>query len=46
VRFSEVAMGRPAEVFVLPVAIAEGRRLQPIGRTARDLVNCGGRSWC
>jgi hypothetical protein len=29
--FSEVVMGRPAEVFVRPVTMAEGRRLQRIG---------------
>jgi transposase len=31
-------MGRPAEVFVRPVTMAEGRRLQRIGRTAKDPV--------
>jgi transposase len=31
-------MGRPPEVFVRPVTMAEGRRLQRIGRTARDPV--------
>src|SRR5262245_22909738 len=31
-------MGRPAEVFVRPVTTAEGRRLQRIGRTAKDPV--------
>jgi transposase len=31
-------MGRPAEVFVRPVTVAEGRRLQRIGRTAKDPV--------
>ena len=31
-------MGRPPEVFVGPVTMTEGRRLQPIGRTARDPV--------
>ena len=36
--FSEVAMARPAEVFVRPVTVAEGRRLQRIGRTAKDPV--------
>src|SRR5262249_28145978 len=36
--FSEVVMGRPAEVFVRPVSMTEGRRLQRIGRTAKDPV--------
>ena len=36
--FSEVAMGRPPEVFVRPVTMTEGQRLQRIGRTARDPV--------
>jgi transposase len=31
-------MGRPPEVFVRPVTMSEGRRLQRIGRTARDPV--------
>jgi transposase len=31
-------MGRPAEVFVRPVSMTEGRRLQRIGRTAKDPV--------
>jgi transposase len=31
-------MSRPAEVFVRPVSMAEGRRLQRIGRTAKDPV--------
>lgn len=31
-------MGRPPEVFVRPVTMTEGRRLQRIGRTARDPV--------
>ncbi|XVQ09547.1 IS630 family transposase [Spirillospora sp. CA-255316] len=31
-------MGRPPEVFVRPVSMAEGRRLQRIGRTATDPV--------
>ena len=31
-------MGRPPEVFVRPVTMAEGQRLQRIGRTARDPV--------
>jgi len=31
-------MGRSPEVFVRPVTMAEGRRLQRIGRTARDPV--------
>jgi transposase len=31
-------MGRPPEVFVRPVSVAEGRRLQRIGRTAKDPV--------
>src|SRR3954447_3106079 len=31
-------MGRPPEVFVWPVTMAEGQRLQRIGRTARDPV--------
>jgi transposase len=31
-------MGRPPEVFVRPVTMTEGRRLQQIGRTARDPV--------
>ena len=31
-------MGRPPEVFVRPVTMAEGRRLQRIGRTAKDPV--------
>jgi transposase len=31
-------MGRPAEVFVRPVMMTEGRRLQRIGRTAKDPV--------
>jgi transposase len=31
-------MGRPPEVFARPVSMAEGRRLQRIGRTAKDLV--------
>ena len=31
-------MGRPPEVFVRPVSMTEGRRLQRIGRTARDPV--------
>ena len=31
-------MGRPAEVFVRPVTMTEGRRLQRIGRTAKDPV--------
>lgn len=31
-------MGRPPEVFVRPVSMAEGRRLQRIGRTAKDPV--------
>src|SRR5262249_47793522 len=36
--FSEVVMGCPAEVFVRPVTMTEGRRLQRIGRTAKDPV--------
>jgi Winged helix-turn helix len=36
--FSEVAMARPPEVFVRPVTMAEGQRLQRIGRTAKDPV--------
>ena len=31
-------MGRGPEVFVRPVTMAEGRRLQRIGRTAKDPV--------
>jgi Homeodomain-like domain len=31
-------MGRPAEVFVRPVTLTGGQRLQRIGRTARDPV--------
>jgi hypothetical protein len=31
-------MARPAEVFVRPVTMTEGRRLQRIGRTAKDPV--------
>lgn len=31
-------MGRPREVFVRPVTMTEGRRLQQIGRTAKDPV--------
>jgi Winged helix-turn helix len=31
-------MGRPPEVFVRPVSMTEGLRLQRIGRTARDSV--------
>jgi hypothetical protein len=31
-------MARPAEVGVRPVTVAEGRRLQRIGRTAKDPV--------
>jgi hypothetical protein len=31
-------MGRSPEVFVRPVTMAEGQRLQRIGRTARDPV--------
>src|SRR6516164_2320985 len=31
-------MARPPEVFVRPVTMAEGRRLQRIGRTAKDPV--------
>lgn len=31
-------MGRPAEVFLRPVTLTEGRRLQRIGRTAKDPV--------
>src|ERR1700757_3797963 len=31
-------MGRPPEVFVRPVTMTEGQRLQRIGRTARDWV--------
>ncbi|HTT52503.1 MAG TPA: hypothetical protein VMH35_13970 [Streptosporangiaceae bacterium] len=31
-------MSRPPEVFVRPVSVAEGQRLQRIGRTARDPV--------
>ena len=31
-------MGRPAEVFVRPVTVAEGRRLQRISRTAKEPV--------
>ena len=31
-------MGRPPEVFVRPVTTTEGRRLQRIGRTAKDPV--------
>ena len=31
-------MGRPPEVFVRPVSMTEGRRLQRIGRTAKDPV--------
>src|SRR5215469_7413158 len=36
--FSEVVMGRPPEVFVRPVTMTEGRRLQRVGRTAKDPV--------
>jgi transposase len=36
--FSEVVMGRLPEVFARPVTMAEGRRLQRIGRTAKDPV--------
>jgi hypothetical protein len=36
--FSEAAMGRLPEVFVRPVTMTEGRRLQRIGRPARDPV--------
>jgi transposase len=36
--FEEVAMGRSPEVFVRPVSMTEGQRLQRIGRTARDPV--------
>jgi hypothetical protein len=36
--FSEVAMGRPAEVFVRPVTMTGDRCLQRIGRTAKDPV--------
>jgi hypothetical protein len=36
--FSEAAMGRLPEVFVRPVTMTEGRRLQRIGCTARDPV--------
>jgi transposase len=36
--FLEVVMGRPPEVFVRPVSVTEGRRLQRIGRTAKDPV--------
>jgi transposase len=36
--FSEVVMARPPEVFVRPVTMSEGRRLQRIGRTAKDPV--------
>src|SRR6266513_3009764 len=35
---SEGVMGRPPEVFVRPVTMTEGRRLQRIGRTAKDPV--------
>src|SRR5213592_420153 len=31
-------MGRPPEVFARPVTMTEGRRLQRIGRTAKDPV--------
>ena len=31
-------MGRPPEVFVRPVTMTEGQRLQRIGRTAKDPV--------
>jgi transposase len=31
-------MGRPPEVFVRPITMAEGRRLQRIGRTAKEPV--------
>ena len=31
-------MARPPEVFVRPVTMTEGRRLQRIGRTAKDPV--------
>jgi transposase len=34
----EVVMGRSPEVFVRPVTMAEGQRLQRIGRTAKDPV--------
>jgi transposase len=34
----EVVMGRRPEVFVRPVSMAEGQRLQRIGRTAKDPV--------
>ncbi|HEV8276869.1 MAG TPA: helix-turn-helix domain-containing protein [Streptosporangiaceae bacterium] len=37
-RFPEVVVGRPPEVFVRPVTLTEGRRLQRIGRTAKDPV--------
>jgi transposase len=35
-------MGRPAEVFVRPVTVAEGLLLQRIGRTAKDPVKLRG----
>jgi transposase len=38
VSFPEVVMGRSPEVFVRPVSMAEGQRLQRIGRTAKDPV--------
>jgi transposase len=31
-------MGRPPEVFVRPVTMSEGRRLQRIGRSSKDPV--------
>jgi hypothetical protein len=31
-------MGRPPEVFVRPVTMSEGQRLQRIGRTSKDPV--------
>jgi transposase len=35
---SEVVMGRRPEVFARPVSLAEGQRLQRIGRTSKDPV--------
>jgi hypothetical protein len=35
---SEVVMGRSPEVFIRPVTMTEGQRLQRIGRTSKDPV--------
>jgi len=32
-------------VFVRPLSMGEGRKLQKITRRANDPVGCGGRSW-